>query len=236
MTKFHGMKKIMLVIATSLILAPAFAQSVYRITLTGSGQTESIAFEVEPNIILNISPEGNIVSWGYDVFKDRGGENFTGQLQPYVGRVEYYGANDDEAIRGKIKSIGRTTITWYLSYENDAFTGKIKSVGTAMFSYYDAYEDASIKGRIKSIGGNSVNWYASYNNEALRGKLQSFGSTQLTYYNSSDDKAYKGKIKSIDGNNFTYYSSFDRVEYRGQMKTGSQVFMSGGVKYFVKNY
>lgn len=236
MIQFSSMKKLLFTLSATFFLTQAIAQSVYRITITGSGQTESIAFEVEPNIIVNISPEGNIGTWGYDVFKDRGGENFTGQLQPYVGRVEYYGPNDDEAIRGKIKSIGRTTITWFMSYENDAFIGKIKSVGTSVFTYYDAYEDASLKGKIKSIGGNSVRWYASYNNEGLRGKLQSFGSTQLTYYNASDDKAFKGKIKSIDGNNFTYYSSFDRVEFRGQMKTGSQVYMTGGIKYFVRNY
>lgn len=229
------MKKILFTISAALLLAPAFAQSVFKITLNSSGQTEAIAFEVEPNIIVNVSPEGNIVNWGYDVFKDRGGENFTGQLQPYVGRVDYYGPTDDEAIRGKIKSIGRTNITWYMSYENDAFIGKIKSIGTSMFTYYDPFEDASVKGKIKSVGGTQVGWYNSFNNEALRGKLQSFGSTQLSYYPSTDDKAYKGKIKSIGGNTFTYYSSFDRAEYRGQMKTGSQVYMSGGVKYFVRN-
>ena len=119
------MKKLFLFIASVVLSAPLFAQSIYKITITNTGQVEAIAFEVEPSIILNISPEGNIVNWGYDVFKDRGGENYTGQYQPYVGRVEYYGPNDDEAIRGKIKSIGRTQITWYMSYENDAFIGKI---------------------------------------------------------------------------------------------------------------
>ena len=229
------MKKILLMLVAGFFLSPAFAQSIYKITITNSGQVEAIAFEVEPSIIFNISPEGNIVNWGYDVYKDRGGENYTGQYQPYVGRVEYYGPNDDEAIRGKIKSIGRTQITWYMSYENDAFIGKIKSIGSSAIMYYDPFEDAAYKGKIKSIGGNSFTWYASYSNEGYRGKLKSAGSTQFTFYASTDDKAYKGKIKSIDGNSYTYYSSFDRQEYRGQMKTGSQYVMSGGIKYFVRN-
>ncbi|MBK7435082.1 MAG: hypothetical protein IPI66_15190 [Chitinophagaceae bacterium] len=229
------MKKLFITLVAAFLLAPSFAQSIFRIIISDAGQVESIAFEVEPSIMLLISPEGNIINWGYDVFKDRGGENYTGKLEPYVGRVEYYTANDNEAFRGKIKSIGRTTLLWYADYENDAFRGKLKSVGSSPISYYEPYEDGAIQGKIKSVGNNAVTWYPSYNNEAIRGKLKSIGSTQFAYYTSFDDKAYAGKLKSLDGTQFTYYSSFDRVEYRGRMKSGTQLLFNNGIKYFVRN-
>lgn len=229
------MKKILIAVAALFFINQLSAQSLYRITLTGAGSVEAISFETEPDIMLNISPEGNIISWGFDVYKNRGGENYTGQYQPYAGRTEYYTENDDPAFRGKIKYIGRTSITWYASYDGDAFKGKIKSIGSMRVEYYDNYEDQNERGKIKSIGGSPVSWYASFTNEAFRGKLKSIGSTSITYYSSTDDKAYRGKVQSINGSVFTYYSSFDLPQYRGSMKSGSQILMANGIKYFVRN-
>jgi hypothetical protein len=233
--QYNTMKKILFSLAATLFLAPAFTQSINKITIADNGNVEKIAFEVETNVILNITTDGNIKDWGYDLFMSRGGENYMDRLDPYVGRVEYYSANDNEAFRGKIKSIGKTTISWYASYEGDAFKGKIKSIGSSAIQYYDNYEDKAYSGKIKSIGGNNLTWYASYNNEAYRGKLMSLGSTQFTYYSNTDDKAYQGKLKSLGGMPFTYYSSFDRQEYRGRMKTGTQIQFVNAVKYFVRN-
>ena len=229
------MKKILFSVAATLFLAPAFTQSINKITIADNGNVEKIGFEVETDVILNISTDGSIMNWGYDVFKSRGGENYMDRLDPYVGRVEYYAETDNEAFRGKIKSIGRTTITWYASYENDAFKGKIKSIGSMAIKYYETYEDKAFQGKIKSIGSNNVTWYASYNNEAYRGKLMSIGSTQFTYYSNTDDKAYRGKIKSLGGTPFTFYSSYDLPEYRGRMKSGNQLQFINGIKYFVRN-
>jgi hypothetical protein len=231
----NSMKRLIFSLAATLFLVPAFAQSINKITIGQSGDIESIGFEVDNDVILNISPDGNIINWGWDVYKNRGGENYEGKLQPYVGRVEYYGDNDNEAFRGKIRSIGRSTITWYASYEGDAFKGKIKSIGSSAIQYNDSYVDEAFRGKIKSIGGNAVTWYASYNNEAYRGKIQSLGSTQFSYYSSADDQAYKGRLKNLGGTSFTYYSSLDRVEYRGRIKTGTQIQVINGIKYFVKN-
>ncbi len=230
------MKKILFSLAATLFLAPAFAQSLYKISISDNGNVEKIAFEVETDVILNITTDGNIMSWGYDVFKSRGGENYLDKMEPYVGRVEYYTEDDNEAFRGKVKAIGRTRITWYASYEGDAFKGKLKSIGSSnMIQYYDTYEDEAYRGKIKSIGANNITWYASYNNEAYRGKLMSIGSTQVTYYSSTDDKAYKGKIKTLGGTTFTYYSSLERQDYRGRIKSGMQTQFINGIKYFVKN-
>ncbi|MFN8243439.1 MAG: hypothetical protein U0X40_05235 [Ferruginibacter sp.] len=229
------MKKILAFAAALFLLSPAFAQSIYRITLTGTGTIEAIAFEVEPDVIVNISPEGTIINWGFDVYKNRGGENYSNQYQPYAGRVEYYTDNDNEAFRGKIKYIGRTQFTWYASYDGDAFKGKLKSIGSSAIEYFDNYEDPAYRGKIKRIGINDFTWYASYNNEAVKGKLKSVGPTNINYYPSTADKAYQGKVQSINGSAFTYYSSFDLPQYSGAMKTGSQLLMANGIKYFVRN-
>ena len=229
------MKKIFFTLSALLLFMVAFSQPISKITISNNGNMESIGFEVETNVMLNISAYGHILNWGWDVYKDRGGENYTGELQNYVGRVEYYTINDNEAFRGKIRTIGRTTLTYYASYEGDEFIGKIKSIGNNNIQYYFNYDNEAFKGKIKSIGSHSVTWNASYTNEGSRGKLKSLGSTQFEYFNASDDKAFKGKIKSINGFAYSYYSSFDRQEYRGSMKTGMQLQFINGIKYFVKN-
>ena len=228
------MKKLLTLAAITLFAAPSFSQSVSKITI-GTGGIEAIAFEVEPNVMVNIKEDGTVVNWGEDIYRENGVENWAGKLKDYMGRIEYYSAADNEAFRGKVKYIGRTLLTYYASYENESLRGKLKSLGSNNIDYYLGYEDEASRGKIKSIGSSQVTWYSSYNNEAYRGKLKSIGSTELTYYASTDDKAYKGKLKSIGGSQFTYYSSFDRQEYRGAMKTGTQVQVINSIKYFIKN-
>ena len=229
------MKKILLIAATALFAAPSFSQSISKITIGVNGAVETIAFELEPNVMLNIKEDGSILNWGEDVYRENGVENWAGKLKDYIGRVEYYTEYDNEAFRGKVKYIGRTQLTYYASYENEALRGKLKSLGSNSIDYYLPYEDEAYRGKIKSIGSSAVTWYSSFNNEAYRGKLQSIGNTDFTYYSSSDDKAYKGRIKSIGGSPYTYYSSYDRAEYRGRIKTGAQVQVINSIKYFVKN-
>ncbi len=229
------MKRIFLVIAVTLFLATANGQSIAKITIADDGNIETIAFEVEPNVMLNIKVDGTVINWGEDVYKENGVENYAEKLKDYMGRVEYYSANDNEAFRGKVKSIGQTLITYYASYENDALKGKLKSIGSNKMDYYLSYDDEAYRGKLKTVGAVTLTWFASYNNEAYRGKLKSIGSSDFTYYSSTDDKAYKGKLKSIAASQFTYYSSFDRQEYRGRMKTGIQLQHINAIKYFVKN-
>ena len=229
------MKKILMAIAIVLCIAPCFAQSISKITIGDNGTIETIAFEIEPNVMLNIKEDGTLLNWGEDIYKESGVENWAGKLKDYMGRIEYYSQNDNEAFRGKVKYIGRTLISYYASYDNDALKGKLKSIGSANLDYYLAFDDEAYRGKLKSIGGSAVTWYPSYNNEAFRGKLKSIGSTELIYFSSTDDRAYKGKVKSIGGSPFTYYSSYDRPEYRGRMKSGTQVQYINSIKYFIKN-
>lgn len=228
------MRKILFTITAALLFVNCFSQGITKITITESGNTETFAFEPEANLILNLSVEGSIKSWGYDVFKERGTENFQEKLEKYQGNVEYYSEKENEALRGKLKYVGRTLLTYYTAQESEEFVGRLKSVGTSYLEYYFQYENEASRGKIKKIGNNIVSWYSSFENEAYRGKLKSFGSTRFTYYSSSSDKAYVGKVKSISNTTFNYYSSLDKTELRGRMKSSTQILNINGVKYLVK--
>ena len=228
------MKKIIFVLWATLIFASAYAQGVSKISLTQSGNITAIAFEPEKNLMLNVSTDGHIINFGYDVFKERGVDNYFEKLEKYAGNIEYYTDKDDEAFRGKVKYIGRTLLTYYASFEGQEFAGKLKTVGINLIQYYNNSENEVQRGKIKSIGTDMITWYSSFENEAYRGKIKSFGSTQFSYYSSFDDKAYQGNIKSINGSSFNYYSSVDRTELRGRMSSGSPTLFFSGIKYFVK--
>jgi hypothetical protein len=228
------MKKSWLAFIAILFAASLFAQKITKVTLANNSNVELITFELNDKVLLNVSKDGKVINWGVDDYIGPG-ENCSGRLAPYVGRVEYYSAADNEALQGKVKYIGSTLFTYYPSYENDLLKGKIKSIGQFNIDYNGNYDDASIRGNIKLIGDIAVSWFTSLDNEAYKGKLKSFGPTAFTYYTSFDDAAYKGKIKSIDKVSFTYYSSFDRREYWGAMKSGTPLSMVNGIKYFAKN-
>jgi hypothetical protein len=227
------MKKILFSITAAFIAITGFSQSISRITITGSGQVDVIAFGLGEQVQIYLTKDGNISKWGYDRYIGYQ-ENYEGKLDPYVGRIEYYSQNDDEALRGKVKYIGRTLLTYYSSYEKEELKGKLKSIGAVNIEYYLNYEDAAYRGNIKTLGQNAVTWYASYENADMRGKLKSLGSTAFTYYGSFEDKAFRGKIKSIDRYNITYYSSFE--QYSGNIKSGPTIFNVNNVKYYLKNY
>ncbi|HNU87540.1 MAG TPA: hypothetical protein PKJ94_04595 [Ferruginibacter sp.] len=227
------MKRILLLSICIVAATSSFSQHISRITISGSGQAEVFSIGLGEQVEIYVTKDGNISKWGYDKYIGYQ-ENYTGTLDPYAGRVEYYNQLDDEALRGKVKYIGKTLVTYYPSYENEMLKGKIKSIGTINFDYYLAYEDAAYKGLLKTLGQNSLTWYASYENEALKGKLKSVGPTVLSYYGSFEDKAIRGKIKSIDRFHITYYTSLE--QYSGAMKTGLQLMNANGIKYFIKNY
>lgn len=227
------MKRISLFLITSLISICGFSQNISRITITGNGQVDVFSIGLDEQVEIYVTKEGNISKWGYDKYIGYQ-ENYLGTLDPYAGRVEYYNQLDDEALRGKVKYIGKTLVTYYPSYENEMLKGKIKSIGNISFDYYLSYEDAAYKGLIKTLGQNPLTWYASYENEALKGKLKTVGPTSLSYYGSFEDKAFRGKIKSIDRFSITYYSSIE--QFSGSMKTGLQVMNANGIKYFIRNY
>lgn len=227
------MKKIFFSLVAFLVFSTAIAQNISKITISGSGQVDVFAIGLDENVQVYLTRSGQISKWGFDRFIGFQ-ENYNNELEPYVGRVEYYSQNDDEALRGKVKYIGRTLLTYYPSYENEALKGKLKAIGAITLDYYLDYEDAAMRGNIKSLGRQAVTWYPSYDNKDLQGKLKSIGSTSFMYYGSFEDKAFRGKIKSIDRFTITYYSSFE--QYSGSIKTGAQIINANGIKYYIKNY
>ena len=227
------MKKILFAIAATFLFNITFSQDISKVTIGGNGQVDVFAFGLDQNVQVYVSKEGNITKWGFDRFIGYQ-ENYNGNLDPYMGRVEYYTQNDDEALRGKVKYIGQTLLTYYTSYENDVLKGKLKAIGLVSLDYYLSYDDVAYRGNIKTIGRQTVNWYASYENDAIRGKLKNIGASALAYYSSFEDKAFRGKIKSVDRTSFTYYSSFE--QYSGSMKTGSSIITANGIKFYVRGF
>lgn len=227
------MKKICTTIIALFIIPLGFSQNISKITIAGNGQIDIISFGLDENVQVYLTKTGSISKWGFDKYIGYQ-ENYNAVLEPYVGKTEYYTQNEDEAVRGKVKYIGRTLLTYYASYENESLKGKLKSIGSINLDYYLSFDDKAFAGNIKSMGSNQVTWYASYENEALRGKLKTVGPTAITYYGPFEDKAFRGKTKSIGTYTLTYYSSLE--QYSGAIKTGSPVINANGIKYYVRNY
>lgn len=227
------MKKIFFTLIATFFISIGFAQSISKITLSGNGQVDVFAFGLDENVQVYVTKTGSISKWGFDRYIGYQ-ENYNGDLQPYVGRTELYTQLDDEALRGKVKYIGRTLLTYYASYENEELRGKLKSIGSISLDYYQSFEDAAYRGNIKMLGSQQVTWYASYENADIKGKLKSLGPTSFTYYGSFEDKAFRGKIKSIDRYNFVYYSSFE--QYSGSLKNGASIINANGIKYYLRSY
>jgi hypothetical protein len=213
------MKKIITLFVAVSFFYISYAQKITKVSINNTGITESISVGLDDNGIINISPEGNIISYGTEYFSERV-TNYS-RLENYNGRIEMYATYDDKSFQGKVKYMGRAAFNYYASYEDEALRGKIKSIGALIFTYYMPYEDVSLRGKIKSIGANQITFFTSFENEILRGKLKSVGNTAINYYSAFDDKAFKGKIKSVGNVNFTYYASYDR-QFAGAMKTGFQ--------------
>lgn len=226
------MKKILLALPVTLLFVFASAQQITQVSLSNSNADIIYSFTVDGNVLININKDGNIVEWGTALPSWRMGY-YPGKLEPYIGRVEYYGPADNEAFRGKPKYIGSAAITYYSAYENENFAGKVKGIGSATLDYYNAYDNEAFRGKLKNAGNTLLSYYASYDNEAYKGKLKALGNTSITYYSSFEDKAYKGKLKSIGSYTWSYYSSFDQIEYRGAMKTGNQVQLVNSVNYIL---
>lgn len=228
------MKKLFILLAASFMAFAGNGQNLAKVTITQTGNIEKFSFGLRENVMLNISKDGNILDWGVDRYAGRLQETKPGFLDPYQGRVEYYTESDNEAFRGKVKSIGGVYITYYPSSAEDGLAGKVKSVGPNKFDYYKSFENEAFRGNIKSAGQTAFSWYSSYDNEAFSGKPKSIGATNISFYNNFDDQAYRGKLKTVGSQTFTYYSSTDLRDYRGNPKMAVQFQFINGIKYHFK--
>lgn len=212
------MKNLSVGIVFFFIFSPAFTQSITRATLNKLGTLENIILEINPNLVFIISGYGQIWDWDSDIAQ----------------KIEYYASYENNALIGKIKSIGGVSLKYYPSYDNDSCIGKIKSIGTVTFNYYASYENDAVSGKLKNIGNTSFTYYPTYANDAYIGKLKSINATSITWYATYDNDAYVGKLKSIGTSNFTWYASYDNDAYKGKLKYGSKSQVVDGIRLSIK--
>jgi hypothetical protein len=228
------MKKFLISTIVLLCSLSSYSQRLSQVTFADGANLSYFSFLTEQDVLIRISADGNILEWGTEVMADRF-NYYHPSLQPFMGRVEYYGAESDSIFKGKIKSIGSCMFSYYGAYEKDK-AGKLRSVGTTYMDYYSEYDDKLLRGKLKFIGNLAIGYYNSFDDEALRGKLKSIGITTLTYNSIFDDKINAGKIKTIGGIAYSWYSTFDRSDLRGALKTGLPRQMINGITYIVRQY
>ncbi|MEQ1676603.1 MAG: hypothetical protein ABL876_07880 [Chitinophagaceae bacterium] len=227
------MKKLLISLSCLLLAASARSQELSLIPFQRGSTPVYYAFRTDQDIIIRISENGQLLKWGtgWNYYR----YNYTDTLVPYTGRVDYYGQEYDSVSRGKVKSIGTCSITYYGAFELPGKAGKIKSIGRTRMDYYDDFENQSLRGKIKSAGSLYFTYYASYENEAFRGKLKMVGTSTITYYSSFDDKNIQGKVKSIGPFNYTWYTQNDSRGYPGTLKSGEYKQNVAGVIYLILN-
>ena len=224
------MKRLSLLISILFVSVVTYSQELSHVTFSGGATLSSFSFRTDQEIIIRVSDDGKLLEYGTDPGPGRYYYD-PRKLQPYLGRVEYFGQEYDSVFRGKVKSIGTCTFTYYDKYETVAKIGKMKTIGRVSTDYYDNYEDTALRGKLKFAGSVLFSYYSSFENEGYRGKLKSVNNNTITYYSTFDDKAFKGKIKSIGSFEYTWYPSYDR--YGGALKSGSLTQNINGIIYFI---
>jgi len=226
------MRLIFTTILFLFITTCSYAQKLGQVTFSGGSDLSYFSFRTDQDVLIRVSVDGKIMEWGTEV-KSLRSDYYAPGLRPFMGRIEYYSADSDSAFRGKVKSIGTCSFTYYYSYDTDSKPGKIKSIGRVSFDYYTNFDDKSRKGKIRFAGTQVLEYYSSFDEEILRGKLKSIGNIAFTYYSIFDDKLIRGKIKTIGSVSYAWYTSFDRSDYRGALKSGAYRQDIGGVTYIV---
>jgi hypothetical protein len=226
------MKRILPLFSLLFICSTVYSQQLSQVTFNQGSQFAYFSFATEQGVLIRISDEGNILEWGTEVMSDRY-NYFAPKLQPFMGRVEYYGPQDDSVFRGKVKSIGTSYIAYYDTFQVKAKVGKLRSIGNQYFDYFEGYEDKNLTGKLKSIGSLNLDYYRSYENEALRGKLKQIGSVPISYYTVFDDRFNVGKIRSVGSTKYLWYSLSDPVGMRGGLKTNNYRQIVSGITYIL---
>ena len=227
------MKKLLLLTVLFLAIANVHAQQLSQIVFSRGSDLSSIGILTDQGVLIRLSDEGRIIEWGKEV-KALNYDMYAPQLQPFPGRVDYYSTEADSVSRGKIKSIGTCTFTYYGAWETAEKVGKIKSIGTLTLDYFSQFDNTALKGKIKQAGTVAFDYYGAYENEMLRGKLKLVGNNSIVYHSSFDDKAIRGKIKSVGSVTYTWYTSLDPGNAGGALKSPSYRQNINGVIYIIR--
>lgn len=208
------------------------SQQLAQVTFSNGSNLTYFSFITDQGVLVRVSADGNILEWGSEVLADR--YNFYARkLQPFMGRIEYYGAQDDSVFRGKVKSIGTCFFTYYDAHQVKAKVGKLRTIGNQLLDYYEAYEDKMLQGKLKTAGALSIDYYRSYDNESYRGKLKSIGSLPIAYYSAFDDRINAGKLKSVGSVQYRWYSLGDRPGSQGALKTNNYRQVISGITFIL---
>lgn len=226
------MKQVVSLVLVLAITTCIRSQELSQVTFSQGSHLAYFSFVTDQGVLIRISDEGKILEWGTEVMSDRY-NYFAPRLQPFMGRIEYYGPQDDSIFRGKVKSIGTAYITYFDTFQVKSKIGKLRSIGNQYFDYYEPYEDNFLSGKIKSIGELNVDYYRSYDDESLRGKLKTVGSVRISYYTVFDDRFNAGKLKSIGSANYSWYSLSDPIGSRGALKSNNIRQLVSGVTYIL---
>jgi hypothetical protein len=227
------MQKFLSAIPFLLLGLCSWSQQLSQVKFSGTSTLTSFAFMTDQGVLIRISPDGKVMEWGTELQSLRSDNYYAPKLQPFMGRVDYYGPESDSVTRGKVKSIGTCWLTYYSAFETEK-AGRIKTIGSRALDYYSQYENEASRGKLRLVGDLVVEYYPSYEDETLRGKLKAIASTQLIYYSSFDEKYLKGKLKSIGPVIFKYYTIPDRKELWGTLKSASNRQLINGVTYILR--
>jgi hypothetical protein len=228
-----SIKKVTWLLLFFLFARTGFGQEISQVSFSMGTTLSYISLLTDREVQIRISDDGTIMQWGIEVQSMRNGNYYAPALQPYLGRIEYYGPEADSLLRGKPRSIGSAIINYFPKTDNELKRGKIQSIGRLFFEYYDAFENKTLRGKIRSIGGTNLTYYSSFDDQLLVGKLKSIGGTTIQYYGSFDDKLIRGKIKSIGPMQYNWYTSLE-TQYGGGLKSGSFRQSIGGVTYILQ--
>lgn len=227
------MKRLFTIIVILFYSAISYSQQLSQVTFSNGSGLAYFSIVADQGMLIRISEDGKILEWGTELMSNRG-NFYAPRLQPFMGRVEYYGPEADSVTRGKVKSIGATSLTYYGAYETGAKAGKLRTAGTLILDYFDNYDNSILKGKLRSVGNLNIDYYSSFDEELLRGKLKTVGSTSISYYSSFDDKLIRGQVKTIGSYTYTWYTSLDLHAGKGALKTGQYRQNIGNITYILR--
>src|SRR5213075_3158673 len=98
------MRTLLTAILFLVIETGTYSQQLSQVSFSNAATLSFISFLADQDVLIRISEEGKLLEWGIEPVSQRF-NYFLPKLQPYMGRVDYYGPESDSTSRGKIKSI-----------------------------------------------------------------------------------------------------------------------------------
>ena len=225
-------KRFVSLLPVLILSACLHSQQLNQVTFNQGAELSYFSFATDQGVLIRVSDQGKILEWGTEIMSDRN-NYYSPKLQPFMGRIEYYGPQDDSVFKGKVKSIGTCYMTYYDTFQVKSKIGKLRSMGNQYFDYFEEYEDKALVGKIKSFGGLTFDYYRSYENESIRGKLRALGSVAVSYYTVFDDRTNAGKLKAVGSAKYLWYSLGDRPEMQGALKSNNYRQNVSGITFIL---